>query len=60
MDDNSIMPFGRHKGSAMVAIPDEYLLWFWGENSTLYKRGDLSGETLLVMKYIDDSFEDLP
>lgn len=27
--DQSPMPFGKHKGTAMEAIPAKYLLWLW-------------------------------
>ena len=29
MEDNSIMPFGKYKGSAMVNVPASYLLWLY-------------------------------
>jgi hypothetical protein len=29
--DNTLMPFGKHKGKKISHIPDEYLLWLWGE-----------------------------
>ncbi|MBN7122799.1 DUF3820 family protein [Erwinia billingiae] len=25
---NSIMPFGKYKGRALIDLPEEYLLWF--------------------------------
>jgi uncharacterized protein (DUF3820 family) len=61
MDDNSLFPFGKtHKGKKMANVPDDYLLWFWGENCEAYRRGELHGSMKEVMMYIDDFFDDLP
>ncbi len=35
MNDDSIMPFGIHKGKKMANVPDEYLLYLY-ENSQIY------------------------
>jgi uncharacterized protein (DUF3820 family) len=45
MDDNSIMPFGEHKGKKMANVPEDYLLW-------LYDKGKAFGE---VKRYIEDN-----
>jgi len=29
MNDNDLMPFGKHKGKKLIAVPDEYLLWLY-------------------------------
>ena len=29
--DESIMPFGKHKGKKLIDVPDEYLLWLYNE-----------------------------
>lgn len=34
MDDNTPMPFGKHKGTALANVPASYLLWWNGENET--------------------------
>lgn len=31
MNDESIMPFGIHKDKKLKDVPDEYLLWLYGE-----------------------------
>lgn len=31
MDDNSLMPFGEHKGLKMIYVPAPYLLWLLGQ-----------------------------
>lgn len=46
--DDSIMPFGKHKGKAMANIPARYLLWLH-ENAT-----DLRGP---VKGYIDANID---
>ena len=61
MDDNSIFPFGKtHKGKKMANVPDDYLLWFWGENCVEFRAGNLYGQKRDIMVYIDDNFDDLP
>ena len=30
-DDNTVMPFGKHKGKKMANVPAVYLLWLYGE-----------------------------
>lgn len=60
MQDNDLMPFGKHKGEKMANVPDNYLIWFWGENKDKYKKGQLYKQATSIMKYIEDSFEDLP
>lgn len=31
MNDDSLMPFGIHKDKRLKDIPDDYLLWLYGE-----------------------------
>lgn len=61
MTDTDLMPFGKHKGTAMANVPDEYLKWFWKENVRAWRMGALSGQwQRAIMAYIEDSFVDLP
>ena len=30
--DQSLMPFGKHKGKKMEDVPANYLLWLWNED----------------------------
>lgn len=60
LKDLDEMPFGMHKGTAMANVPDQYLIWFWGENCTQLREGKLYGDQLMVMLYIEDCFDDLP
>lgn len=60
MNDESIMPFGKHKGKPMIEVPDEYLLWFWRQNKEFFKKhtdfalGDYQAN---VMRYVEDCFD---
>jgi len=45
MDDNSIMPYGAHKGTKMANVPANYLLWLLNNNKC-------SGD---VKAYIEDN-----
>ena len=47
MDDNTIMPFGKHKGEKMANVPDAYLLW-------LYENGKCVGE---IKEYIENNLD---
>jgi len=61
INDNSIMPFGKHKGEKMANVPDGWLLWFWGENKQAYEKDGglaLSTEQKEIMEYIYSCFED--
>ena len=49
MDDNSAMPFGKHKGKKMIDVPADYLLW-------LHDQGELFGD---LKGYIDENIEAL-
>jgi uncharacterized protein (DUF3820 family) len=31
LDDDSPMPFGKHKGNPLRALPEAYLVWLWNE-----------------------------
>lgn len=47
MTDESIMPFGKHKGKKMANVPASYLLW-------LYENGKCFGE---FKEYIIDNLD---
>lgn len=47
MKDTDKMPFGVHKGKAMVEVPASYLLWLYGE-------GKVNAE---VKKYIEGNMD---
>jgi uncharacterized protein (DUF3820 family) len=49
MDDNSIMPYGKHKGEKMANVPASYLLW-------LYENDKCSGD---IKRYIIENKSDL-
>jgi len=33
LTNNSLMPFGKHKGKKMANVPYTYLLWLWRESN---------------------------
>lgn len=45
--DDSIMPWGAHKGKQMSEVPDSYLLW-------LYENNKVSG---VIREYIKDNLD---
>jgi uncharacterized protein (DUF3820 family) len=47
LKDDSLMPYGKHKGEKMIDIPADYLLY-------LYDTGALSNE---VSKYVNDNLD---
>lgn len=47
MTDESLMPYGIHKGSKMANVPDKYLMW-------LYDSNKCSGD---VRKYIEENMD---
>jgi uncharacterized protein (DUF3820 family) len=60
MKDDSIMPFGKHKGKPLADVPGEYFHWLWGENVEEFKylrtRMKMAVSVREVMQYIEDSF----
>lgn len=52
LNDNSPMPFGKHKDTKMCNVPASYLLWLY-ENTN---RKDLDRE---VAHYIEDNIDGL-
>ncbi len=45
---NQRMPFGRFKGSLLIRLPEEYLLWFVDRGFPTGKLGDLMQLTLEI------------
>ncbi|MBK4715536.1 MULTISPECIES: DUF3820 family protein [Tenebrionibacter/Tenebrionicola group] len=46
---NSIMPFGKYQGRALIDLPEEYLLWFSRKGEfPKGKLGELMALTLLI------------
>lgn len=48
-DDNSIMPFGKHRGEKLANVPAEYLIY-------MYDEGRLYGG---LKQYVDDNMQSL-
>ena len=46
VNNDSMMPFGTHKGKPMWAVPDGYLIWCYGKQDMMDKRQDLKAYIL--------------
>jgi len=55
MNDNFIMPYGKHKGKAMANVPGGYLLYLWHDKYQAVPTHKLDG----VGRYIKDNLADL-
>lgn len=49
LTDNSLMPYGKHKGEKMANVPASYLIW-------LYDNNRCSGS---VKEYIKENYDSL-
>lgn len=47
MTDQSIMPFGAHKGKQLADVPDSYFLWLWHQD---WFAANKSSELYLYVK----------
>ena len=54
MTDDSIMPFGKHKGEKLANVPAEYLLFLREEWED---RKPVLPAQIELKKYIDDNLE---
>ena len=54
LDDNSIMPFGKHKGEKMANVPASYLLWLYDD---LQKSGVWHPDKEKLKTYIKDNMD---
>ena len=45
--DNSPMPYGKHKGTAMANVPADYLLWLFENNKC----------TPSIQEYVKDNLD---
>lgn len=55
MDDNDLMPFGKHKGKKLMDVPDDYLIWLY-QNIT--DKEHRNTDELCLINYIVDSFNE--
>jgi len=56
LQDDSPMPFGKHKGTAMANVPASYLLWLRDKQGTAKPFGE---ESQAVQDYIRDNLDAL-
>jgi hypothetical protein len=58
LEDESPMPYGKHKGKTMMEVPPEYLLYIWDVDDGLWLDGPYLGKSAKqVRAYIERSFE---
>lgn len=50
MTDESLMPFGKHKGERMMDVPVNYLHWFWHNGDKKSEVGKYIQENLSVLR----------
>ena len=56
LTDESPMPFGKHKDTAMANVPADYLLWLWRKQGTTKPFGTSAAA---VQRYIIDNLDAL-
>lgn len=54
INDDHIMPFGKHTGKRLGDIPDDYLIWLYGE---LNKTRKLYVDQKKVWSYLVDNID---
>lgn len=47
LTDDSIMPFGKHKGEKLANVPPEYLIWLFENNKC----------SIDVAKYVNENLD---
>lgn len=50
MTDNSLMPYGKHKGQKMANVPPDYLIWLFENNKCTPGVAKYIAENLDVLK----------
>lgn len=53
LKDDSLMPFGKHSGKKMAAVPAYYLIWF-KENHKPSQCGPLA---MRVLRYCEENWD---
>jgi len=54
MNDNSIMPFGKYKGTKLINVPASYLLWLYSQWAETTQLDDNQKE---LKEYIEDNMK---
>lgn len=54
LNDNSIITFGKHKGSRLEDVPDSWLAWWYDSQKSPDK---LQGYYKALYKYVDDNYD---
>lgn len=51
--DETLMPFGKHQGTKLANVPDEYLIWLYHE----MKRGGMTTDKRALIAYIEENID---
>lgn len=59
-NDDTIMPFGKHRKEKLEDVPAKYLYWFWCENESDYAdKVNLNKSQRNLMEYIEDNLDSI-
>lgn len=50
MTDESLMPFGIHKGKRLIDVPAKYLIWLYEENKCYGQLKDYIADNMEALK----------
>lgn len=59
LNDESLMPFGKHKGEPMCDVPASYLHWLWYECGKRNEKGDVADYIRENLEVLKDENSDL-
>jgi len=50
LTDESLMPFGAHKGKPLIDVPASYLIWLYDNNKTGKELKEYIEDNMQVLK----------
>ena len=53
--DETLMPWGKHKGTALANVPASYLKWIWDEE--VKSKGSFLKKSPSLKAYIEDNLD---
>lgn len=58
-DDNTLMPFGMHKGKKLANVPADYLLHIHSEMEKKAKTKALNSMEIAFRNYVDENYDSI-
>ena len=55
--DDSLMPYGKHKGILMTNVPANYLMWLYDSKLKTDSKVNMSFNNKILKDYIEDNLE---